>query len=182
MFFSSELVLKRVGLLSKLSYPLPIELDGEIGALGFSSAQAQKSWIRSPGLLNVAGLQAPSWADNDDRDGSQPKCFPIALATPGFGAFSTTISHGILSSGDEAASDTTEQSRYRCRTLGGEAKCLSTVVKTTDVLSLQVSVAVVKIATTFGFDRHGDQVVNVVGCDVVSAASTMLFKSMLRAV
>ena len=58
---------------------------------------------------------------------------------------------------------------------------MSTVAKITDVLSLQVSLAVVKIATLLGLDKHGDHVVKVDGCDVVSGASMMLFKNMLRA-
>lgn len=66
--------------------------------------------------------------------------------------------------------------------LGGDDRCLSTVAKTTDVRSPQVSLAVVMIATVSGSDRHGDHVVKVVGCDVVSDASVMLFSSILRAV
>lgn len=35
--------------------------------------------------------------------------------------------------------------------------------------------------TFLGFERHGDHVVNVVGCDVDSAASVMLFRIWLIA-
>lgn len=68
-----------------------------------------------------------------------------------------------------------------CWMLGGDCKCLSTDSKTADVLSLQVSLAVVTITTVSGCERQGDQVVKFVGCDVVSAASMMLFNSVFKA-
>lgn len=61
-------------------------------------------------------------------------------------------------------------------------RCINTVSKIADVASLQVSLAVVSIATEFGFERHGDHAVNVVGCDVDSAESEILFNIVLSAV
>lgn len=108
MFFSSELVLIKPCLASVVSPPLPVELEGEVGVSGSSSAHAQKSRMRSPGLLQAPGAPTCIIADKEDLLGSHPKRFPIAPATLGFGARRTMMSQGILDSGDDAASDTTE--------------------------------------------------------------------------
>ena len=55
-------------------------------------------------------------------------------------------------------------------------------MKIGDVPSWQVSLAVVRMRTIAGLTIHGDQAVNDVGCDVVSAASVMLFNKRFRAV
>jgi hypothetical protein len=45
-----------------------------------------------------------------------------------------------------------------------------------------VSRAVDTIIAMLGSQRHGDQDVKVVGCDVVFSLSTMLFRTVFRAV
>jgi hypothetical protein len=89
----------------------PKELDRDIESLCGSSAHAQKSLIKSPGRLKATGAVFCICEERDERLGSQPKCLPIAAATPEVGAFSTTISHGILWSDDDTARDRTEYSR-----------------------------------------------------------------------
>lgn len=86
----------------------PNELDRDIRSPCGSSAQAQKSLVRSPGRLNAAGAVFWRCNDNDERLGSQPKCLPIAAAMPEVGAFRIMISQGIPRSGDDAERDNIE--------------------------------------------------------------------------
>lgn len=69
-----------------------------------------------------------------------------------------------------------------CWTLGGALRCFSTGAKTGDVPPAQVSLAVVRMATLCGLERHGDHVVNVVGCGVCSSVSVMSFRTAFSAV
>lgn len=86
----------------------PSELDRDIRPLCGSSAQAQKSLVRSPGRLNAADAVFWRCKDNDERLGSQPKCLPIAAAMPEVGAFRVMMSHGILWSDDDVERDNIE--------------------------------------------------------------------------
>lgn len=83
----------------------PNELERDIWPLCGSSAQAQKSLVRSPGRLNAAGAVFWRCKDNEERLGSHPKCLPIAAAMPEVGAFRVIMSHGILWSGDDVERD-----------------------------------------------------------------------------
>ena len=84
-----------------------MELDGDMGSSRRSSAQAQKSRTRSPGVLK-AGAQLCICEEREERLGSQPKCLPIATAMPGVGAWRAMISHGTRCSGDDVARESTE--------------------------------------------------------------------------
>ena len=86
----------------------PNESDRDIWPLCESSAQAQKSLVRSPGRLNAAGAVFWRCKDNEERLGSHPKCLPIAAAMPEVGAFRVMMSHGILWSDDDTERDNTE--------------------------------------------------------------------------
>lgn len=83
-------------------------VDGDIGSSACSSAQAQKSLIRSPGLLKAADAQLDIWSESDERLGSHPKCLPIAAAIPGLVDCSCIMSTGTRWPGDEAAKERTE--------------------------------------------------------------------------
>jgi hypothetical protein len=86
---------------------LPL-VDDDMTSSSDSSAHAQKSLTRSPGRLKAADPRLDIWSERDERLGSHPNCFPIAAATPGFGACSWMMSTAIRWSEDGAASDSTE--------------------------------------------------------------------------
>jgi hypothetical protein len=68
-----------------------------------------------------------------------------------------------------------------CFTLGGFVRYCRRSSKTGDAALEHVSRAVEITITVFGSERHGDQDVKVVGCDVVCSLSTMLFRTVFRA-
>src|SRR4051812_7077895 len=68
-----------------------------------------------------------------------------------------------------------------CWIFGAVVKCFDTGPKTGEAGSEQVSLAVVRMITVFESSRQGDQFVNVVGWEVESAASMILFRVLLSA-
>ena len=68
------------------------------------------SLIKSPGRLKAAEAAQVvcMYAHSDDLLGSHPKRLPIAAASAEVGAFSAIISHAILCSEEDVASETTE--------------------------------------------------------------------------
>lgn len=68
-----------------------------------------------------------------------------------------------------------------CWIFGAVVKCFTTGPKTGEAGSEQVSLAVVRMITVFESSRQGDQLVKVVGWEVESPASMMLFRVLLSA-